>query len=581
MTNIFSNKFFNKIKTYAIGHKIISAVTVIILAYVGYLGYQKLTSPSAQTRYILAAVQKGTLISSVSGSGQVSASNQVDIKSKASGDAVYVGVKNGQTVSAGTLLAQIDSSDAQKSVRDAEDGLENAKISFAKLVGSDNPTVPKNKQDAQTNLLSAYDSGFNTVANAFLDLPTIMSGLQDILFSSNTSLGSSGQWNIDYYTDAVKNIDSATLQYRNDVNSKYQTARTKYDNNFQDYKSASRFSDNTTVDSLINETYDTAKSIAEAVKSANNLIQFYKDKLSEKGFRPQALADTHLANLNTYTGKTNSQLLNLSSIKNTIKSDKDAILNADLDVQSQRLSLKQKEIALQDAKDKLSDYYIRAPFNGVVAKIDIQKGDSLSSGSAVATFITTQKIAEISLNEVDVAKVKIDQKATLTFDAIDGLTITGQVADVDNLGTVSQGVVSYGVKIAFDTQDDRIKPSMSVSAAIITDTKTDALLVPNSAVKSQGDNYYVEILDVSILNSQQNNSGSQGVTSPTLPQNKSVEIGASDDSMTEIVSGLKEGDKVVTQTTTSSATTKTTITTKSSNSKISIPGLGGGGSPGR
>ena len=161
------------------------------------------------------------------------------------------------------------------------------------------------------------------------------------------------------------------------------------------------------------------------------------------------------------------------------------------------------------------------------------------------------------------------------------LTIAGQVIDIDNLGTVSQGVVSYGVKIAFDTQDDRIKPGMSVSAAIITDTKTDALLVPNSAVKSQGDNYYVEILDVSGENSQQNNSGSQGVTSPTLPKNQSVEIGASNDSMTEIVSGLKEGDKVVTQTTTSSATTKTTTTTKSSNSKISIPGLREGGSPGR
>lgn len=576
MANIFSNRIFIKIKTYAIGHKIISAVIVIVLAYVGYLGYQKLTSPSAQTRYVLAAIQKGALISSVSGSGQISASNQVDIKSKASGDAIYVGVKNGQVVNAGTLLAQIDSSDAQKSVRDAEDGLENAKISFAKLVGSDNPTVPKNKQDAQTNLLSAYDSGFNTVANAFLDLPTIMSGMQDILFSSNTSLGSSGQWNMDYYTDAVKNIDSAVLQYRDDTNSKYQIARVKYDKNFQDYKSASRFSDNTTVDNLINETYDTTKSIAEAVKSANNLIQFYKDKLNEKGFRPQALADTHLASLNTYTGKTNSQLLSLSSIQSAIKNDKNAILNADLDVQSQRLSLKQKETALQDAKDKLADYYIRAPFNGVIAKIDIQKGDSLSSGSAVATFITAQKIAEISLNEVDVAKVKVGQKVTLTFDAVDGLSITGQVADIDNIGAVSQGVVSYGIKIAFDTQDDRIKPGMSVSAAIITDTKTDVLLVPNSAIKSQGGARYVEMLDISSDgSSQQNNLSGQGVTSITPPKNQSVEIGSSNDSLTEITNGLKEGDLVIIRTISASSSSPTQ--TSQQNSSLRIPGLGGGG----
>ncbi|MDD5433706.1 MAG: hypothetical protein PHE77_03610, partial [Candidatus Pacebacteria bacterium] len=61
-------------------------------------------------------------------------------------------------------------------------------------------------------------------------------------------------------------------------------------------------------------------------------------------------------------------------------------------------------------------------------------------------------MAEISLNEVDVAKVKIGQRAIITFDAIDELEITGKVEDVDTIGTVSQGVVSYNVKIIFDTQ---------------------------------------------------------------------------------------------------------------------------------
>ena len=99
-------------------------------------------------------------------------------------------------------------------------------------------------------------------------------------------------------------------------------------------------------------------------------------------------------------------------------------------------------------------------------------------------LITKQKIAEISLNEVDAAKVKVGQKVTLTFDAIDGLSITGEVSEIDALGTVSQGVVTYGVKIAFDTQDERVKSGMSVSAAIITDVKQNVLLVPNAAVKS-------------------------------------------------------------------------------------------------
>ncbi len=64
----------------------------------------------------------------------------------------------------------------------------------------------------------------------------------------------------------------------------------------------------------------------------------------------------------------------------------DAILNAPLDIQSQELSVKQRENALTDAKEKLADYFIRALFDGVVAKVSVKKGDSVSSGSAVANW---------------------------------------------------------------------------------------------------------------------------------------------------------------------------------------------------
>jgi multidrug efflux pump subunit AcrA (membrane-fusion protein) len=153
-----------------------------------------------------------------------------------------------------------------------------------------------------------------------------------------------------------------------------------------------------------------------------------------------------------------------------------------------------------------------------------------------------------------VAKVKVNQKVTLTFDAIEDLNITGEVAEIDALGTVTQGVVNYGVKIIFDTQDERVKSGMSVSAAIITDIKQDVLLVPNAAVKSNN-GQYVEVLE--------NN----------IPRNQTVETGLSNDTMTEITSGLKEGDKVITQT----ITANTTQTQTQSSTGVRIPGVGGFG----
>lgn len=559
---------------------IIPLLMVIILG--GSFCYKNLVKKEGEIRYVTAAVEKGTLIVSVSGSGQVSVSNQVDIKPKVSGDVVYVGVKSGQEVKTGTLLVQIDTRDAQKAVRDAETSLETANLELEKLLSppdelallqAENSLVQakESEQKAKDDLAKSYEDGFNNVSNAFLELPTVMTGLQDILFSYSFS---TNQQNLDYYVDAVKNYDEKVLQYRNDAYNKYQTARKLYDQNFQDYKSASRFSETSVIESLISETYETVKNIAEAVKSANNLIQFYQDKLTERSLKPQTLSTTHLSGLNTYTGKTNSQLSNLLSSQNSIQDNKDAITDADrsieekelslaklkagadaLDIRAKNIAIQQKEDALLDAQQSLADCYIQAPFNGIIASMDVKKGESVSS-NAVVTLVTKQKIAEVSLNEVDVAKVKASQKVTLTFDAVPDLTITGQVAEVDAIGTVSQGVVTYTVKIAFDTQDERIKPGMSVSAAIITDIKQNVLLVPNSAIKSNGEQYVV-------------------VLESNVPRNQVVETGLSNDTLTEITSGLKEGEKVVTQTITATNSSSANSSQNSSQKRgFMIPGMG-------
>jgi len=241
-----------------------------------------------------------------------------------------------------------------------------------------------------------------------------------------------------------------------------------------------------------------------------------------------------------------------------------------IDLQISQNTINKKEVALQDLKNDLADYTIRAPFAGIIAKVNSKIGDTISSGTAVASLITKQKIAEISLNEVDVAKVELGQKATLTFDAVEDFSVTGEVAEIEAVGTVSQGVVSYNIKITFDTEDDRIKPGMSTSASIVTEVKQDVLYAPNGAIKNKAGKNYVEMFtDKKFV---VNATSTQGITSDVDPVEQSVEVGISNDTNTEIISGLKEGDLVITRTTTGG--TKTTTT-----SSMGLPGLGGG--PGR
>lgn len=246
-----------------------------------------------------------------------------------------------------------------------------------------------------------------------------------------------------------------------------------------------------------------------------------------------------------------------------------------IDVQISQNSVDVRASALSQARNKyadvaltLNDYNVVAPFDGVIAKIPAQKADTASSGASVATIVAKQQIADITLNEVDAAKIKTGDKATLTFDAVDGLSITGEVDVIGTVGTVTQGIVNYDVKIGFDTQDTRVRAGMSVHASIITDMKPDVILVPNSAVKTAGGQKYVEILDTA-----SSSTSASGAVAGT-PKQQAVEVGLSNDTNTEITNGLSGGENVVTQTIAPSAA-KTTAAP--SNSSIRIPGITGGG----
>ena len=557
-SKVLNHRFAVALKKFAAGHKIITGIIIILILFGGYKLYSSLTSTSGETQYVIATAAKNTIVVAITGSGQVSAPDQTDVKSKVSGDVVYVGAKNGDTVKTGQLIVQLDTTEAQKNVRDAQVSLDQAKLTLEKMKGlsTSEGDIRGVKEKASEDLAKAYEDGFNTVSNAFLDLPDVMFGLQDMLLGY--TLSGTGQQNISYYYDAVYPYNANVYTFKNDATDSYNAARAAYDQNFIDYKATSRFSDTATMENLIDETYNTTKLISESIRDANNLVQLYKDTLTEQNKKPNSSTDSNLSQLSSYTGKANSYLSSLLSTKTTIQTDKETLIETNFDISDQQIKVTQAQDLLIDAQDNLNKCYVRAPLSGIITKIIPKKGDSVSA-STVATIVPTGRIAELSLNEVDAAKIKVGQKATLTFDAIDGLTIAGQVAEVDTIGTVTQGVVVYDVQMSFDSEDSRVKPGMSVSASIITDMKQDVLTVPSSAVKVSGNSSYIEVFASSSIPVPDG----QSFVSAVLPTRQTVQTGLSDDTNTEIISGLNEGDRIVVRTTTGSATASTQQTTAS------------------
>ena len=192
---------------------------------------------------------------------------------------------------------------------------------------------------------------------------------------------------------------------------------------------------------------------------------------------------------------------------------------------------------------------IYAPISGSINGLSLQVGSVLTAQTSSTGNSTSQRIANIKtdatptavvdLNEVDVPKVKIGDKATLTLSAFPNQTFTGKIVSIDTTGTVSSGVTTYPAYITFDTAVDGIYPNMDVDANIITAVKNNVVLVPNAAVQTVDGQSTVRILK-------------NGQVTATL-----VTVGSSNDSETQIISGINEGDTVVTGTSVSSAASST------------------------
>jgi len=628
MENKYNEQFSKKKSFFAVrffkARKIISVFTIIIISALGYYAYAMYDEEDQQATYKTEKAVKGSIANTVSGTGQVSMSQQVEINSKSSGEVVAVKVSEGQEVKSGTLLFQIDSSDAAKNVRDAQTDLETAKLELEELMKSADDlsllqaknnlekaredyeklirtqeseynSALENETSAQKDLEDAYEDAFNDVSDVFLDLPGIMSDLYDILYSKEIAQNEDTLYsyltNISSLVNTISQWDyeekTKLEQFSSKAEANYKKAREAYDKNFENYKDISRYSENEDIVELLNETLDTSRLISEAIKSSSNMFDYWSDYRSQNDSEIFSSVTSYKNTLSSFTGTTNGHISSLISINNSINNNLEAIkqskedvedMNKDhpveiesskrglieleqklkdlesgpdeMDIRAKRISIQKAQDNLFSAQSDLSDYYIKAPFDGIVAEVSVSKGDDVSSGTSLGTMTTDQHIAEITLNEIDIVSVSVGQKAIITFDAVESLSITGEVASVDMIGSVTQGVVSYRVKIVFDVQDDRIKPGMSVSVSIITESKQDAIIVPLAAVKTGKDYKYVEIMNNNVLKQIE------------------VETGVSSDTMIEIKSGIEEGDLVVTQTTSSNSSSNSSSSKSGTSNQI-------------
>ncbi len=305
--------------------------------------------------------------------------------------------------------------------------------------------------------------------------------------------------------------------------------------------------------------------------SAQNSLQQVKDSLysAQNDLFTKWQAYFNLAQSDRYMGsdgkpKTEERNNSLEFLK--IQNDWYA---AEANYKLKEKTIKQAEVSLNNAWLSYQQFspYIYAPISGTVVGLVLQPGmiisSSANSGSnnfstQIGYIKTTAKpIIIVNLTEVDIPKIKINDKTTIEFDAIKDKTFTGKVYSIDMSGTNNSGVVNYPVYIVLDDETKEILSNMTATVNIIVNVKNDILIIPNTAIR-ENDNgeKTVQIL--------KNNK----------PETIVVQTGISNDENTEIISGLKEGDVVITNIIDQS---KQSFNSNTQRSFSSFGGFGGGG----
>jgi HlyD family secretion protein len=283
------------------------------------------------------------------------------------------------------------------------------------------------------------------------------------------------------------------------------------------------------------------------------------------------------------TGLTTKQALD--NAESTLRMREADAASADKQIETQRLRMQQEQAALESARYNLSKVRIQSPIDGIVTRRNIEEGETVvvgtmnNAGTVLLTIADMSVIeAQVEVDETDIPTVSIGQKATVTIDAMPGKTFHGHVTEIGNspiqssTGSTQQASASpqatnFLVKVKIADQIPDVRPGFTCTADITTATRTAALSVPIQATTVREVVVDREGNDVRPPQPDQKRRRPSAAASTTqeLKQGETrkelegvfvvrndsvvefvpVKTGIAGEKYFEVLSGLKEGDKVV------------------------------------
>ena len=484
--------------------RIAIAVAGVILA--GSIAYYFIESRPPAYAFATAAV--GAVTDDVTGSGTVSPVQNPDIAFAAGGRVTYVGVKVGDTVTQGQLLASLDTGVLSANLASAK----------ARLAGLVNGPRAVDVAGQQTSV----DQAKQTLATTYASLPATI--------ASAAANAEAAVHNTDYLFGSLNAVDHPHVGFVSGDSSAAEQAGILRG----DLKADLEAWDREVSDLNANPSEAaTDAELAASIKHLNGIRDFFAQLTQAANAAHPALAADDTATVSAGYASVNALIVSLTGQQQGIKSQKLAVQSAgDALALTQAGATPEDRQAAQAAVDAaaatLAQSQAVAPFSGTVASVAVKAGDVVSPNTTAVALIPAGNFeVDIYLSEIDVTKVHAGDAATVTLDAYGAATpFAAAVSSVDSAPTPVNGIPSYKATLVFADADPRIAAGMHANATIHAAAKSGVLTIPAASAGADAEGAYALKKEGGAVVKTRIETGIRGTDS------------------VEVLSGLSAGDQV-------------------------------------
>ncbi len=503
---------------YVIGSSV--AISIIILL----VGFYFLSGKS--DRFETIAVQKKNISEKIVATGNVSAQQNVLLAFSTTGTVTSVPTKVGDHINSGEILGSLDSSALNAELEGARADVVAEQANLATMMKGSRPEEVVIYQQQADSANSAYQTALK---NAFLQSQDAVRNKSDNIFRDPQ--GSNPEIAVNVKTPSVEK----------DINFKRLQLTTK----FLTWSDLINSQANTPT-STVQDIYGTTKQNLNFVKNfLDEIGGVVTDLATNNSGLSSAQINSDLITINSAQTEINNAIASLDGTQSAYLTAEDQLILKQSSATPEAITAEQAKISkmqsiVDNYQSQINHTVVIAPFSGTVTKVDPKVGEVFSAGVPAFGLIGDGGYkVEVQVTENDLAKISLENKATITLDAYGTDTLfPATVVNIDPAETTTNGINSYKVTLYFDNndKDGRIHSGMTANVLIVAKQSSGVLVVPTSAVITRGTNKIVLTLT----------SGSKNFTEKIITTGitGAIEGDNSGVSYTEITSGLSDGDLV-------------------------------------